>query len=1829
MYINGARQAALFSGNIFSTAPGGTFTVGAAGSIYTNSLDGQIDAVALYSTRLAEDRILQHYQAGAFGYRLPPVYSSLIEVLDPILYYKLNEQSGTTAVDSSGNGNTGTYSGTPLLNQVGLFGYDKSISVSGTQSISSSSAQLRIYGDLTIFGWINLSSLPAESTIVSFGAVGSTAELNTPYSLSVLSDGSIRFLQEHDAGTQYVLTTSAGQIVAGQTYFLSVARDNISRSISIYKNGVVLTSGQYEYVPSSGTSSIFYVGSLGASNYVNGKIDDIVIFTRALSEYEIQYAYETAIAELLQNPVEFYDHALLSINESAPASSIIDVPEYWFRLDDGTGDTTNGTNILTENESLGSSFSIEFFRDSIGTWYNDNLNDSELSVNVFFKRQPGDISFDSGPIGYMRPIWTLNSGIKISLRKGLQNSSAVTTYVSGTPAVQTTTVHSQWTAVDLSGQSEIKISIKRSLADNTMSVQIRSDGVLRETIQTSTQLTEAEIADGVVLFHHHNYGAQVSNEDIVYLKIRSYISYAYESKVLSYNPMLYYKLDEVSGTTVADSVGNNDGFTANGVVTRGIAPLETSGLYASTINTGRIQTNDFNLALTELTLSFWVQNLNSVPAGYQCVAWLGDSRTVNGNFAAINILNGYLGIHVYGSNSTSQYQTTLVTGTKKHIALTVKSGETLLFVDGKVVARVQNAPVVNWLHFGQNRSSTEQASYSIDEIALFQTKLTLQQIRDLANQNLVFTSYSDAVLFKKPTIYYRMNEASGTTAIDSSGNGYNGTYGGSPVLQKTGGIESSAVEFDGTSAYVQSINGAIVNVPAFTSEAWINLVDTIDRRDIADNGNASGWVSVIGPGTGKVIVETYAGSWNHLESTQSIIPNQWYHIVVSRSGTGVGKIYINGVLDGQSSSLAMTLNSSTYLTIGKPYGQNIFYMKGLMDEYAFYNRELTSDEILENYSARIPFGYADILNGANLYYKLDETSGTLIDDSIGTNNGTLNGSALVSVPGSLPGISGTAIAFNGTNNYISTPYTRNFSREKTTIMFAIRGATGTDAPAVTNRRSSGIVGDLQVRIASDMKVEIVINHLGTVPYITVYRSTAAIQSVLWTHIAVTLDNVAKIYKIYINGILDSTHSANWVFTASDGNFSTIEIGRHYNYTFSQSYANASLDEVAIFDEVLTDTQVALVGTEYDAVVTVTNFTFTMPYNLGRIETLDHHFQFGYNIDQITITTDNFTFPYQLEREQLIVEHDFHLNYQLEQTSSVVGSATPFEVNMLTASINMTTNSFSLRWRTNGLRTDISNFRFGYQLKLDKTVYQFNLRYRSNREMIQVIYGMFKNTYSINLVRVNANTFTFRSRVDRIGTIRDVKTFNLRYKTTKGKVVVKEYDMPYIIEHANTFVKEFNIQYRVRLVPNELDTILAIDQGSLNLDIDVSQLVPASYKIIIDNGNRYLDYRVTTSFGQNITGEPINVEYAYTKIIPPYVPSGTEIEFLNQDVKYYDGINGWSQLSFDIEYGTGIPIFASALNSMPGPKPYSMNRTSHSVSVYNAGHYIFDYTTASVNEPILYLIENTGNRVIKMSSGVPLATNSCRLSAYLPIGAYTLVPASAVEADLALNAVDTTYVINAIGPDFGTSSENMIDSIINYGFKEEEIPDLGATFSVHSMRVSMTGIDIDSSVSWTILNMDLSSIGTKFRSVIPREEMAEIGYSPDVFVMPGNVLRAKIKIPNSCCFANKLSIDDFETTCRVIQPEEEKKTYIANTKIVERYNFNFSFLSEGAPQTICSIEPDTIAYVNSYSSQIFISRDLGDTWESAPFDTGQGTGIDTSVVGSGGKFITQVYSYSDG
>ncbi|MGF1665693.1 MAG: LamG-like jellyroll fold domain-containing protein, partial [Acidimicrobiia bacterium] len=87
-------------------------------------------------------------------------------------------------------------------------------------------------------------------------------------------------------------------------------------------------------------------------------------------------------------------------------------------------------------------------------------------------------------------------------------------------------------------------------------------------------------------------------------------------------------------------------------------------------------------------------------------------------------------------------------------------------------------------------------------------------------------------------------------------------------------------------------------------------------------------------------------------------------------------------------------------------------------------------------------------DGADVYWRLDESSGTVADDAIGSVNGTYSGGPVLGVPG-LIASGGTAVSFDGTNDVVILPDSNllnTFTRRAQTVELWFQ------ADAVTNRQ---------------------------------------------------------------------------------------------------------------------------------------------------------------------------------------------------------------------------------------------------------------------------------------------------------------------------------------------------------------------------------------------------------------------------------------------------------------------------------------------------------------------------------------------------------------------------------------------------------------------------------------------------------------------------------------------------------------------------------------------------------------------------------------------------------
>lgn len=220
-----------------------------------------------------------------------PTVSTLYNPSGLAGYWPLNEGTGTTALDQSGGGNSGTWQG-GLVNgshyaagKVG--GYAGNFDGNtNTIKVGTSTTDFGT-GSFSIALWVYASS-PMSSYGMSLWNGGSSAgypgysigETSSGWQLS-LSDGTtVKGL--------YFLSSAINQWV----YFTAVI-NRTSQTAYTYVNGVQMNSTGIGTLGSlSNINYSFYLGSeSGASYFMTGQINDLRIYSRALSSAEVMALY--------------------------------------------------------------------------------------------------------------------------------------------------------------------------------------------------------------------------------------------------------------------------------------------------------------------------------------------------------------------------------------------------------------------------------------------------------------------------------------------------------------------------------------------------------------------------------------------------------------------------------------------------------------------------------------------------------------------------------------------------------------------------------------------------------------------------------------------------------------------------------------------------------------------------------------------------------------------------------------------------------------------------------------------------------------------------------------------------------------------------------------------------------------------------------------------------------------------------------------------------------------------------------------------------------------------------------------------------------------------------------------------------------------------------------------------------------------------------------------------------------------------------------------------------------------------------------------------------
>lgn len=476
----------------------------------------------------------------------------------------------------------------------------------------------------------------------------------------------------------------------------------------------------------------------------------------------------------------------------------------------------------------------------------------------------------------------------------------------------------------------------------------------------------------------------------------------YVTEVMADTPVGYWRHE--SGALGVDSSGNANNATTTTNVVSTAGYIESAGTYngttskqlipnASSIDSlGRVDINTGK----QFTMEFFVY-VTALPGSLSAV--ISKNKGTDGTQGGWSLmLNSVGNMYFRAENTSSGLQThentVLTTNTWHHIICVGQGGNNgnavYYWVDGVFADKNSGITVDSvggtgiYVDTGNDLKlgvSTDNAGALLnffpgilDEVSLYNVRLTswraLQHI--LAAGFPGPHAYVTSVINSSPKAFYRLqgDTTNGVMLDDWTPQVNTAALSGS-VAYGTGQI-GSAGTFGGGANSLNAPNTSSVQDLAsdgniFTLEVLLRTTSLATAQLLGSKGvpaSSEGWyINITTAGEINCVVNypTTVGQFKSAASTIAI--NTWYHVVVicqgnATSSTGIRKIYVNNVSKTithvSNPTGVYTSDSAKRLVVGgrRNVGDTAYELGfvGKMEEWALYNRELTSTEVASHFA---------------------------------------------------------------------------------------------------------------------------------------------------------------------------------------------------------------------------------------------------------------------------------------------------------------------------------------------------------------------------------------------------------------------------------------------------------------------------------------------------------------------------------------------------------------------------------------------------------------------------------------------------------------------------------------------------------------------------------------------------------------------------------------------------------------------------------------------------------------------------------------------------------------
>ncbi len=975
-YVNGVLDGTAITASAIGDG-GTTFYIGNDGRDGSGyAFDGLIDELRVYNRALspAEVSKLYSYAPG------------------PVGYYNFEEGQGSSANDKSGNGYTGTITGSiwssGKYGKGGKFnGSNDSIDL-GTNFTANTS-------NLTVSAWVKGNSPSANTAIFSKGVWG--AGRATGYGLLAATSGNNKF--DFEIGGTVVQSTKS---IDSNWHYVTGVRNGTT--LQIYVDGV-LENTQTVSVVDLTYSSTANIGQRGASvGYFKGSVDEVRIYNYARTPGQIVEDMNAG-HPIGGSPVAS-QQLHLKLDEGYGSTSKSQVNGYIFDhfnsptwISDGKFGKAIDFDGLNDHLRSDSSNPFEYRGEdyTISTWFYPHDGDTDGGW-IISKPWNG-----SGQYNYTLQLisnktitfslvgatsWsgtttkTLSTNSWHHVAATIENSTKnVKIYFDGKQVYSGTHTITDWTPS--SGDTNVRLSIGCLYPYGTWAGVTSHcvKGKIDEVKIYNTPLT----ADQIKLDYNQGkalvLGSFGTDSDGKTASNSASRVYCVSGDTSSCNPpVAEWNFEEKQGVAANDTSGN--GSTLNlSSTTWGQGKSGSAILYNGSTSTASVSDNPSISLSNTGTIEAWVYSNRIYPSDdgstmFRNIANKWTSGSCSGadegyffDWNGTNVSGTLRGFICNGTSSQGiSYATALSRNKWQHLVYVWDGSYHRLYMNGRQVG----TPVAQTINNQDDTASLRigdgfggGASYRwdgrLDQVKIYNYARTPAQIAWDYNQG-------------KPIGWWKFDECQGGNANDSSGNGNTGTItiGGTGTQTSVGtcqtastawyngatGKYNSSLNLDGTDDKILVSDNPVLD--GFTQMSvffWAKPSVSTTKEMIIKHLSTTSDINWELYQAGSNIAGRVVGSNVTCTSTGSLFStNNWHFVGMTWDGTNV-KVYVDGKLSNTCTDTDTMTNSIGNLSIGS-YESGSYAFQGQIDDVRIYNYALTPVQVknVMNQGAAVRWG---------------------------------------------------------------------------------------------------------------------------------------------------------------------------------------------------------------------------------------------------------------------------------------------------------------------------------------------------------------------------------------------------------------------------------------------------------------------------------------------------------------------------------------------------------------------------------------------------------------------------------------------------------------------------------------------------------------------------------------------------------------------------------------------------------------------------------------------------------------------------------------------------------